>query len=190
MKIVTPARLYRAIFEDERAGLYRPGMTGADLLDAESERERQRYMHDFKSCSAKCDSPIEELLLGALIAVGRRIETVCLVHSDGPPKITKFHCPTVAIASQVPFGRYRPDFTIFDDRTLQRRITIIECDGHDFHERTKEQAQRDRSRDRWFTTQGVTVLRFTGSEIYRDPFKVADEIIDWLERPYSEPSNG
>ena len=41
-------------------------------------------------------------------------------------------------------------------------------DGHDFHERTREQAAHDRSRDRYFQAAGLTLLRFTGSELHGD----------------------
>lgn len=57
---------------------------------------------------------------------------------------------------------------------------VIEIDGHDFHERTKEQAQRDKSRDRYLTAEGYTVFRFTGSEVYRDIYHVADEVEEYL----------
>lgn len=52
----------------------------------------------------------------------------------------------------------------------------VEVDGHDFHERTKEQAARDRSRDRALLANGWQVLRFTGSEVWRDPDRCAAEI--------------
>jgi very-short-patch-repair endonuclease len=57
----------------------------------------------------------------------------------------------------------------------------VECDGHDFHERTKEQAQRDKSRDRYLQANGWRVLRFTGSEIHRTPEKCADEIASIIQ---------
>jgi hypothetical protein len=57
---------------------------------------------------------------------------------------------------------------------------VIELDGHDFHERTKEQAWRDKSRDRHLTAHGYTVFRFTGSEVHRNPYRVADEIDAYL----------
>ncbi len=59
---------------------------------------------------------------------------------------------------------------------------IVECDGHDFHERTKEQAARDRERDRWAQLQGIEVFRFTGSELWRDPLGCADQVIKWANR--------
>jgi very-short-patch-repair endonuclease len=62
------------------------------------------------------------------------------------------------------------------------RIMIVECDGHDFHEKTKDQARRDKQRDRFFQSKGYKVLRYAGSEIWADPEKCADEIIDELAK--------
>lgn len=56
----------------------------------------------------------------------------------------------------------------------------VECDGHDFHEKTKEQAIRDKKRDRDFIAAGVPVLHFTGREIWRDPSRCVGEIGDFL----------
>lgn len=71
---------------------------------------------------------------------------------------------------------------------------IVECDGHDFHKKTKEQAQHDKERDRKFTQNGYKVLRFTGSEIYRDPFKcsleVGDTILDCYKQSRGEAKDG
>lgn len=58
------------------------------------------------------------------------------------------------------------------------RWLAIECDGHDYHERTKEQAARDRSRDRRLMAEEIDVIRFTGSEIHRDPDACAREAFD------------
>lgn len=59
---------------------------------------------------------------------------------------------------------------------------IVECDGHDFHERTKEQAARDRDRDRQAQLTGIEIFRFTGSELWRDPLGCADQVIAWANR--------
>lgn len=61
-------------------------------------------------------------------------------------------------------------------------VCIVECDGHDYHERTKEQAARDRSRDRAFQSIGIPVFRFTGSEIHEDATKCAREVVRYLEK--------
>ena len=77
---------------------------------------------------------------------------------------------------------YRVDFllTVTGGSGTVSRL-VVECDGHDFHERTKEQAAKDRSRDRALQQAGYTVFRFTGSEIYRAPMKCARQIFKWAE---------
>jgi hypothetical protein len=53
---------------------------------------------------------------------------------------------------------------------------VVECDGFAFHDRTKEQAVRDKQRERAIVDLGYPVLRFAGSELYRDPLKCAREL--------------
>lgn len=66
---------------------------------------------------------------------------------------------------------------------LMRKAILVECDGHEFHEKTKEQAARDKSRDRDLQAAGFPVYRFTGSEIWRDPVACATQLVvvlqDW-----------
>lgn len=62
------------------------------------------------------------------------------------------------------------------------RTLVVECDGHDFHERTKEQAAKDRARDRHLLLEGYEVFRFTGSELWRDPWGCAGQVIAWAEK--------
>ena len=78
---------------------------------------------------------------------------------------------------KTPQGNYRVDFLItitMPDEAVLR--LAVECDGHDYHERTKEQAARDKSRDRALTEIGIRVLRFTGSEVWRDPRGCANQV--------------
>lgn len=64
-----------------------------------------------------------------------------------------------------------------ESATTSRVVWIaIECDGHDFHERTKKQASSDRSRDRLLTAEGWRVIRFTGSELYGNVAGCVDEL--------------
>lgn len=67
------------------------------------------------------------------------------------------------------------------DFNEERHFAVVECDGHEFHERTKEQAKRDRSRDRRLQEAGFRVFRFTGSEIYRDPIGCVREVLNWAD---------
>jgi very-short-patch-repair endonuclease len=57
---------------------------------------------------------------------------------------------------------------------------VIECDGHDFHDRTKVQASRDRARDRTLQSLGFQVFRYTGADIWRDVMACATEVLDAL----------
>lgn len=76
---------------------------------------------------------------------------------------------------QVQIGKYRVDFLVHDCNNEVR--IIIECDGHDFHEKTKEQAHRDKKRDRDLQAAGYKVFRFTGSEIWKTRGRVVAESI-------------
>lgn len=75
-------------------------------------------------------------------------------------------------------GRYAADFTVEGPSC---RI-VVECDGHEFHERTKEQAEHDRRRDREMQADGWLVLRFTGREIHRNADGCACEVVRAITR--------
>ena len=118
------------------------------------------------------------------------------------------------IYPQKNIGKYRVDFFIeadmchFTDVTLpngtkeqkevNNRLTmVVECDGHDFHERTKEQAARDKKRDRILQSLGYKVFHFTGSEIFNGSIQCAEEILKVIEDRYDQecssdqkPANG
>lgn len=125
-----------------------------------------------------CESPIE-VMLGSAIMLGALL-------SDGANKAGRsfyriqsqssldLSAAVVIVVPQYQWEGYRIDFAILSEY-LDRPV-FIECDGHDFHERTKEQASRDRSKDRKIQEAGMAVLRFTGSEIYRDPGHCAVQI--------------
>jgi very-short-patch-repair endonuclease len=85
---------------------------------------------------------------------------------------------TIIVESQIQLHDWRVDFLISCEE--QRRFLIVECDGHDFHERTREQAAKDRARDRKFQQKGYTVFRFTGSEIYQDAPSCSSQVIEWI----------
>ena len=84
--------------------------------------------------------------------------------------------------AQFQIASYRVDFVFCTDAKDGHPVgnaLVVECDGHDFHERTKAQAATDRARDRALQDLGYTVYRFTGSEIYREPMKCALQILRW-----------
>ncbi|MCO7127777.1 DUF559 domain-containing protein [Sporolactobacillus shoreicorticis] len=79
---------------------------------------------------------------------------------------------------------YRIDILVaesFRENDKNATRIAIECDGHDFHEKTKEQAQHDKQRDRYLQMEGFKVMRFTGSEIYNHPSKCATDVGSMIE---------
>ena len=168
----------------------------------------------FAMALREVESPIEQLMIAALLAFGRSI-----IHGDPalnqPPEyqgqldtyfrmipdgnMRKTIVPTLggewiacseedgALVVQQPIAcgetTYRADLAIvgWADAPIGRQWKVaIECDGHDFHERTKEQARHDRRRDRAFQVAGWSILRFTGSEISADPLDCAYQVASFL----------
>jgi very-short-patch-repair endonuclease len=148
------------------------------------------------------ESPIERMLNSALVI--SRIERNL---SDGEPQIWKdksigskakwdFECSEgLSVDPQRKVGKFRVDFTVSyhchawpntkgqpgDNAILDGGKTIIiECDGHEWHERTEKERRYEKQRDRFLQSKGYEVFHYTGKEITDDPFKVADEILDYL----------
>lgn len=138
------------------------------------------------------ESPIELAMLWAFAAELDRvhIEAEGIFGVAGMPGQTRvneglsgatedgYYAAALAPQVDVDVGgkRYRLDFGLRLVDTHEDRPAIfvaVECDGHDFHERTREQAARDRARDRDLQSIGWIVARFTGSEIFRDPRECA-----------------
>lgn len=82
------------------------------------------------------------------------------------------------IVPQFKIASYRVDFVVRYYYGISGAAgLVVECDGHEFHEKTKTQAARDKARDRDLVAAGYQVMRFTGSEIWRDPFRCADAVL-------------
>lgn len=123
----------------------------------------------------RTDSVIEALFLEALCE--QAVEMGYCISSR-----QRSNNETIVVKPQKWFDRVRADFFIsfhFFGKDIE---IIVECDGHDFHERTKDQAARDRKRDRYFQRLGVKVLRFTGKELRHHADKCAAEVLDEIMR--------
>lgn len=135
------------------------------------------------------ESEIELMLL-----VGFELQNLLYKRIDRPVSIIvregdqfSFDDAYMIIRPQFQWERYRIDFRI-DVANLGYPV-FVECDGHDFHERTKEQAERDRSRDRAIQAANIPIIRFTGREIYRDPLDCVTQICRFLvDRFDSKPA--
>jgi very-short-patch-repair endonuclease len=119
----------------------------------------------------RCESPIESMLLeqfcAAAVEWGYDVGRAVKVQSE-----------TIVVKPQAHVDRWRVDFLITFDFFGSLIEIIVECDGHQWHERTKSQATKDRSRDRALQSLGYEVLRFTGSEINAAPARCAFEVLD------------
>ena len=113
-----------------------------------------------KALETRCESPIEVMLGYSLILVDR-ISPMAIsrlwICSQGEEEQSYSPSDRLLIPQYRWEGR-RVDFVL---REYPFDI-FIECDGHNFHERTKEQAARDRRKDRDSQREGKPILRFTG----------------------------
>jgi len=64
------------------------------------------------------------------------------------------------------FNGYIPDFAIYINGL--KKGFVIEIDGHEWHEKTKEQARADKEKDRAYLKNGFIPIRFTGSEVFHN----------------------
>lgn len=115
--------------------------------------------------STKVESPIEALFYGAMQIYSKA--------ADFLPELYDWE-EQVWVHPQ-----YRADFMyriMGEPAKGQPYRLVVELDGHDFHERTKEQAKHDRTRDRRLQAAGYAVMRFTGSEVWANPFACLDEV--------------
>ena len=106
----------------------------------------------------KTESPLEELLTANILGW-----------------LDHYGIDDVSVTTQVPVGPYRADMMI----EVDGRRLVVECDGATFHN-NPEAIAHDKRRDRFFVLRGLTVMRFTGAEIRRDPRGCAAEIGLWI----------
>jgi very-short-patch-repair endonuclease len=138
------------------------------------------------------------MFFATLILATERFEAVS-IGSDGQDTSAVYD--RFGIEPQKQIGDYRVDFLLTLGRIgpdYDRQYTgpdgrqlvgtknavkrlVIECDGHEFHEKTKDQVRRDRLRDRTLQSLGLPVFRYPGSDLYRDVFACAAEALTALD---------
>ena len=77
---------------------------------------------------------------------------------------------------------YRVDFWIYCEVIYQAEETklsvpdfIVELDSHIWHEKTPEQAEKDKQRERNLVSAGYKIIRFSGREIMKNVEKCVEE---------------
>lgn len=162
----------------------------------EADVEHAAKMELFRRYFAKCESPIEQQLFVQWVE--------CFGVEALYPGLSLADWETEGLAAR--WERANLELLLIPQHTLtlqQRSMRIdflvevngtitswpphpkhiaVELDGHDFHERTPDQALRDRSKDRLLVQHGYTVLRFTGREIFHSPLTAITEIQQTAKR--------
>ncbi len=172
-----------------------------EFIDIALMLSMQEVLSQFLWCMEgvlkKIESPIEKALFVSIVTMARlHVQQQHYIVNFGEGKVLHYGDWTesydrLTIETQKPIGKYKVDFLIryschipdeenISGNTLEIRELIVECDGHDFHEKTKEQASRDKKRDIYLQELGYRVYRFTGSDIWKDPAGCAATIINSL----------
>lgn len=172
-------------------------------LRAVLHQEIVKAWHDLEYPFSKSESPIEAAMLFALTIVGREIAYSVIYVVRGMEMGGRYDpSGTLYIEPQAQLGEHRVDFHITykevtpdfsnpiklpDGREIPgtkeiEKKMVLECDGHDYHDRTKEQARKDRGRDRTLQSLGYLVYRYTGSDIWSDVFRCAHQAVRDLKR--------
>lgn len=121
-------------------------------------------------------SPIEQQLFAGLMRAATERKRILQVQEGKTWPVIDASPEEIIVFGQVPLAPYTLDFVVAN----ANYSVAVECDGHRFHERTQEQAEHDKKRDRRIAMTMPT-LRFTGREINRNAVSIADEIIDFLD---------
>ncbi|UYL93794.1 putative endonuclease [Geobacillus phage vB_GthS_NIIg9.7] len=154
-------------------------LKGWDELDERVKQEIEKMLLIRKgyyiTSALNCESPIEQLLLLHLLGL-REHNHFKDFDSDAYVMIL----PQKEVEYEG--NKYRIDIAIEIKFMNKTHLFAIECDGHEFHEKTKEQALRDKKRQRDLTALGYHVIRFTGSEIWHKPSKAAHEVIKLIDK--------
>ena len=131
----------------------------------------------------ECKSPIEQLFYYAY--------SILDFENEGDIVPSLFLMPQEEIHAN---GKtYYADF-VFDSDYLKEDGNIpenalklvIECDGHEFHEKTKEQVKRGNERDYNLKIAGYDILHFSGSQIYNEPMTCAKKVYEYIKNKTGE----
>lgn len=125
----------------------------------------------------KMESVIEKIFYVAFKGVG---EICGLIDPSG------ISCE---IMPQRKIGKFRVDFLVcqinwFKKETIKQ--AVVECDGHEFHDKNEQQRRYEKQRDRTIQMAGFTIFHFTGKEIKDHPIECACEVLAYLENKTKE----
>ena len=121
----------------------------------------------------KCESPIEVIFCFAF--------DIMAAIKDIPGRL--WLIPQKYINTEG--GLYRADFW-FDSyecdygQNYKPYKLIVECDGYEYHHKTKQQVTHGNERDYDLKKAGYDILHFSGSQIFNEPFKCANDTLEYI----------
>ena len=127
----------------------------------------------------RVESPIEQLFFVAFKVLQKTnyFEELNSINLRGAPE--DLYGLTIYPQSEV--KPYRVDFLArYNLLEKEPRWAVIECDGHNFHDRTEKERRHEKQRDRFLQSKGYRIFHFTGSEVKNNPFECASEVIAFL----------
>jgi very-short-patch-repair endonuclease len=86
----------------------------------------------------------------------------------------------IHIFQHFPVLKYKIDFLCGMKIEEYFFFLAVECDGHEFHEKTKQQVSRDKRRDRDLLLNGIPSVRFSGSDVWRDPYGCIEDVLGYF----------
>ena len=120
-------------------------------------------------------TPIEQILYLSLILNKQDNEYIFEIH---PQKSIKYEDKNYKVDFLV--ERVKPNKECKNYRILNYPI-IVECDGFEFHS-SKEQMNNDYKRENNLKSMGYNVIRFTGSQIFKEPEKCCELIYNLVKK--------
>lgn len=143
-------------------------------IERELAVKLKAYLNDYLYVLAYCESPIERLFAVQMVPMFRQ-SYVSYIY-----QVADFEAQSTLVMESE--KEYRVDFLVrLADPILKQMNFVIECDGHDFHEKTKEQVRKDKARERELQMNGYIVIRFSGSEIHNNALKCSLEALKITE---------
>lgn len=129
-------------------------------------------INDFTENLEVAESPIEQLMLIALNAIGTK-------NNHYFRKIFEMF-DVLDVEPQKEVGKYRLDFLISClNQRKESFLFAVECDGMEYHLNEKS-FQHDRKRDRELLSEGVITIRFSGKEITESPLRCANLVYETI----------
>ena len=190
----------RSLFRDDEVGGL--GKVALRILASSAITSLSLQLADLLEVS---ESPIEAAMNLAVIvdAHSHREWDVVLRHPEGRDwlfgretqllgrsELEREWKRALRVEPQAQLGDYRVDLLLTLEgearekeghRRVAEKRMVIECQGHDFHERTKEQASRDYERTRTLQSFGFLVFPYSGSHVWSDVFDHAESALATLD---------